>query len=276
MALPGAGPLEPPDPRDEEIRRLHELLAAERRRSERDLAFARRIQLNLMPIDLPVPPGWEVATTYRAARTVGGDFYDAYTLPAVGPALGLVVADVTGKGLPAALMMAFSRAVMRAAAYNGRGPADAMRRTNRVLVRDARTGLFLTALVAQLDPATGRLRYANAGHEFPLLRRSGSRRVRELRSPGAMLGLLERPAVVDHVVTLTRGDVFLVYTDGVTDARAPDGQRFGLGRLIDVVAGAGQASATDVVSAVVGAVDRFAGDAEQADDLTLLAVRRIT
>ena len=187
------------DPRDEEIERLRSLLADERLRSARDLAFARRIQLNLMPTDLPVPPGWEIATAYRAARTVGGDFYDVYSLPSAASTLGLVVADVTGKGLPAALMMAFSRAVMRSAAYNGSGPADALRRTNRVLVRDARTGLFVTALVARLDVDSGRLRYANAGHEFPLLRRRGSRRVREVRAPGAMVGLLERPALVDRM-----------------------------------------------------------------------------
>jgi serine phosphatase RsbU (regulator of sigma subunit) len=223
---------------------------------------------------LPAPPGWQLATAYRAARTVGGDFYDAYALPAAATSVGLAVADVTGKGLPAALMMAFSRAVMRSAAYNGSGPADALRRTNRVLVRDARTGLFLTALVGRLDTATGRLRYANAGHEFPLLRRSGSRRIRELRAPGAMLGLLGTLAVADRVVTLAPGDLFLVYTDGVTDALAPDGHRFGLGRLVDVVAQAGDAPASAVVAAIVSAVDQFAGAAEQADDMTLLAVKR--
>ena len=117
------------------------------------------------------------------------------------------------------------------------GPADALRRTNGVLVRDARTGLFLTALVARLDPIAGSLRYANAGHEHPLLRRRGSRRVREVRSPGAMLGLFEQPSVADRVVTLAPGDLFFVYTDGVTDATASDGARFGLERLVDVCPG---------------------------------------
>jgi serine phosphatase RsbU (regulator of sigma subunit) len=262
------------DPRDREIERLRATLASERLRSERDLAFARRIQLNLMPADAPAPEGWEIAFAYRAARMVGGDFYDVYDLPAAGHRLGLVVADVTGKGLPAALMMAFSRAVLRAAAYNGSGPSDALRRTNRVLVRDARTGLFLTALIAVLDPADGRLRYASAGHEFPLIRRHGSRRVRELRSQGAMLGLLEHLAVRDRTVALQPGDLFVAYTDGVTDAAAPDGSRFGLERLIELVREASEATAGEVVAAIIAALEQFAGDAEPADDITVLAIRR--
>ena len=262
------------DPRDREIERLRATLASERLRSERDLAFARRIQLNLMPADAPAPEGWEIAFAYRAARMVGGDFYDVYDLPAAGHRLGLVVADVTGKGLPAALMMAFSRAVLRAAAYNGSGPSDALRRTNRVLVRDARTGLFLTALIAVLDPADGRLRYASAGHEFPLIRRRGSRRVRELPSQGAMLGLLEHLAVRDRTVALQPGDLFVAYTDGVTDAAAPDGSRFGLERLLELVREASEATAGEVVAAVMAALEQFAGDADPADDITVLAIRR--
>ncbi len=272
--LAGQESAAPDDPRDREIERLRATLASERLRAERDLAFARRIQLNLMPADPPAPEGWEIAFAYRAARMVGGDFYDVYDLPATGHRLGLVVADVTGKGLPAALMMAFSRAVMRAAAYNGSGPSDALQRTNRVLVRDARTGLFLTALMAVLDPADGRLRYASAGHEFPLLRRRGSRRPRELSSQGAMLGLFEHPSVRDRTVTLQPGDLFVAYTDGVTDAAAPDGRRFGSERLIEVIREVGEATAQEVVATIMTALEQFAGDAEPADDITLLAIRR--
>lgn len=262
------------DPRDREIERLRATLASERLRAERDLAFARRIQLHLMPAEPPAPEGWEIAVAYRAARMVGGDFYDVYDLPAPRHTLGLVVADVTGKGLPAALMMAFSRAVMRSAAYNGSGPSDTLRRTNHVLVRDARTGLFLTALVAVLDAADGRLRYASAGHEFPLFRRSGSHRLRELRSRGEMLGLFERLSVVERTVTLGAGDLFVAYTDGVTDATGPDGRRFGLERLLDVVGKVDGGTATEVVAAIMVALERFAADTEPADDITLLAVRR--
>ena len=138
-------------------------------RLEHELAVARRIQLNLMPRTLPQPEGWSVATAYRPAREVGGDFYDAYELPGRPGRIGFVVADVTGKGVTAALMMAFTRAVLRSAAYNGDGPADALMRTNRVLVNDARTGLFVTAFIGELDAASGTVRYASAGHEPPLV-----------------------------------------------------------------------------------------------------------
>src|SRR6185369_4428873 len=128
--------------------------------------------------------------------------------------LGLVIADVSGKGITAALMMAFARAVLRAAAYNGSGPADALLRTNRVLARDARTGLFLTALVAQLEGTSGTLRYAAAGHEPALLLRSGSTRVSELPSNGMLLGLFDPIPVEEATATLRPGDLMLAYTDG--------------------------------------------------------------
>ncbi len=141
--------------RTAEVASLRAQAEAEAARLEQELVFARRIQLNLMPPVGPQPAGWRIATAYRAARMVGGDFYDTYELPARAGSMGLVVADVTGKGITAALMMAFTRAVLRAAAYNGSGPADAIKRTNRVLTHDARTGLFVTAFVGELDAASG-------------------------------------------------------------------------------------------------------------------------
>jgi sigma-B regulation protein RsbU (phosphoserine phosphatase) len=263
------------DPRDAEIASLRATLAAERARADRELDFARRIQLNLMP-PVPQPPGWEIATWYRAARVVGGDFYDVYELPQRPGRFGLVVADVTGKGLTAALMMAFSRAVLRAAAYNGTGPADALERTNRVLVRDARTGLLVTVFLAVLDTARGRLRYASGGHEPALIARpraSGTFGVRELPSDGTILGLVDEAPAQDRSVVLVPGDVLVAYTDGITDALGQGGRRFGTERLAAVVSEAASGSASEVVEAVVAAVDAFAEGLDQADDLTLLAVR---
>jgi phosphoserine phosphatase RsbU/P len=265
------------DPRDHEIAELRATLAQERRRLERELDFARRIQLNLMPATPPQPEGWEIATRYRAARLVGGDFYDAFELP--GPAgagvqVGLVIADVTGKGLTAALMMAFTRAVHRAAAYNGTGPADALDRTNRVLVRDARTGLFVSAIGAVLDPVRGRLTYASAGHEPPLLARGSGAGVEELPAGGRLLGLMEPAASAEQQVDLAPGDLVVLYTDGTTDAVDPAGSRFGADRLRMAVEDARGASAQDAVASLLASVDRFAGTAEPADDLTLVAIRR--
>jgi phosphoserine phosphatase RsbU/P len=268
------------DPRDVAIAELRATLAQERRRLERELDFARRIQLNLMPATPPQPDGWEIATRYRAARLVGGDFYDAFELPGTGRTggsgnlVGLVIADVTGKGLTAALMMAFTRAVHRAAAYNGTGPADALERTNRVLVRDARTGLFVSAIGALLEPGRGRLTYASAGHEPPLLMRASTPGVEELPAGGRLLGLMEPATGADQTADLSPGDLVLLYTDGVTDAVNPAGERFGAERLRVAVEDARGESAHDVVAAVLASVDAFAGTAEPADDLTLVGIRR--
>jgi sigma-B regulation protein RsbU (phosphoserine phosphatase) len=263
------------DPRDREIAELRATLAFERRRLERELDFARRIQLNLMPGRPPQPVGWEIATAYRAARVVGGDFYDAFELPGPGGRIGLIIADVTGKGLTAALMMAFTRAVHRAAAYNGSGPADWLERTNRVLVRDARTGLFVTAIAAEVDPSRAVLTYASAGHEPALMARASSGSVEELPPGGMLLGLAEPAPTADREVPFEHGDVAVLYTDGVTDAVDADGSRFGAGRLSEAVARARGLAAAEAVAEILGAVDRFGGNAEPADDLTLVAIRRL-
>jgi serine phosphatase RsbU (regulator of sigma subunit) len=194
-------------------------------------------------------------------------------------AIGFVVADVTGKGLTAALMMAFTRAVLRAAAYNGTGPADALERTNRVLVRDARTGLFVTAVAARLDPDRSEVTYAAAGHEPPLLARSGAPEVVELDADGRLLGIADGPPAADTVVVLERGDLLVLYTDGITDAVRVDPQtgereRFGMKRLVEAIGTARELAAVDAVASIVARVETFAGSAEQADDFTVLAVRR--
>jgi serine phosphatase RsbU (regulator of sigma subunit) len=260
--------------RDREIEDLRSRVEIEQGRLERELEFARRIQLNLMPKVAPDLPGWSIATAYRAARTIGGDFYDVYELPNRPGTLGFVVADVTGKGITAALMMAFARAVLRAAAYNGSGPSDALRRTNRVLAQDVRTGLFLTAFIAELDHRAGVLRYASAGHEPPILMRRGSRRVASLVAGGEMLGLFPSLTARDRQVDLGPGDLLLAYTDGVTDARDPEGRLFGEQRLRDSVREHRQAGSAAAVAGVLNAVDAFAAGTPAADDVTLLAIGR--
>jgi serine phosphatase RsbU (regulator of sigma subunit) len=257
-----------------ELEALRATLALERRRLERELEFARRIQINLMPLAPLQPPGWEIATAYRAARMVGGDFFDVFDLPAVPGAVGLVVADVTGKGLTGALMMAFTRAVLRSAAYNGSGPSDALERTSRVLVREARTGLFVTALAARLDTQASTLTWSSAGHEAPLLLHGDGGEIEELPVGGHLLGLAEGASTPDRSVELQPGDLVLLITDGITDALRDDGQRFGEARLRSALGGALGLPASETVGLVLQAVDAFSGSTDQADDLTLLALRR--
>jgi sigma-B regulation protein RsbU (phosphoserine phosphatase) len=257
-----------------EIERLRAELDAERRRLRDELAFARRVQLNLMPVTPPTLPGWEVAMTYQPARQIGGDFFDIYSLPHRPSVVGIVVADVTGKGVTAALMMAFSRAVLRSAAYNGSGPADALRRTNRVLVHEARTGLFLTAFVGWLDTATGLLRWASAGHEAPVIVRRGTHRVSRLTAAGALLGLFDPLSLRDHTTVLAPGDALVVHTDGVTDARDSQGNFFGEPGYLDVVRRHAEHGATGIVRAIETAVDQFQLHTPPADDLTIVAISR--
>ena len=259
-----------------ELERLRGELDSERRRLHDELAFARRVQLNLMPLNPPKIAGWEIATAYRPAREVGGDFFDLYTLPGRPSILGIVVADVTGKGVTAALMMAFSRAVLRSAAYNGRGPADALRRTNRVLVREARTGLFLTAFVGWLDTRTGVLRWASAGHEAPIVVRRRSGRIVRLTAAGELLGMFDPLLVRDRTTVLGAGDTFLAHTDGVTDTRNARGEFFADSRHLDVIRASTGRGAGDIVRAIDAAVLAFQGDAPTADDLTMVAISRAT
>jgi sigma-B regulation protein RsbU (phosphoserine phosphatase) len=249
-------------------------LAELRGREERELATAHRIQLSLLPRAFPAPAGWEVAARYRAAREIGGDLYDVY------PAredrdggLGLSIADVTGKGVTAALLMAFCRAIMRTAAWNGDGPADTLTRVNRVLARDVRSGLFVTALVVELSADGRELRWSSAGHEPPLLvRPRGS--VLELPAGGMMLGLFADTPFPEHRRALEPGETFLMLTDGVTDAEDRRRRRFGVRRLRRELLRVRADPVDDVLGALVERIDAFAAGMAQADDLAVVALRR--
>jgi sigma-B regulation protein RsbU (phosphoserine phosphatase) len=260
--------------RETELAALRAAVAAEANRIGSEMALARRIQASLMPrVPSSIGP-WELAVHYRAARIVGGDFYDVYELPNPKGTVGIAIADITGKGMTAALLMAFARAVMRSAAYNADGSADTLERTNRVFTGDVRSGLFLTAFVARLSPA-GTVRYASAGHEAALLWRSRTGRVSATGSAGGMLGLFATTGAVERRLRLSPGDVLLAYTDGATDAIDGHGRRFGERRLRRAFVAAAPGGAQAVVDAIRRAVEGFCEAApEPADDLTLLAVAR--
>jgi sigma-B regulation protein RsbU (phosphoserine phosphatase) len=245
-----------------------------RGREERELATAHRIQLSLLPRAFPAPGGWEVAARYRAAREIGGDLYDVYPAREErAGGLGLSIADVTGKGVTAALLMAFCRAIMRTAAWNGDGPADTLTRVNRVLARDVRSGLFVTALVVELAADGREVRWSSAGHEPPLLiRPRGS--VLELPAGGIMLGLFDDTPFPEHRRTLEPGETFLMLTDGVTDAEDRRRQRFGDVRLRRELRRVRSEAVNDMLAALVGRIDAFAEGVAQADDLALVALRR--
>jgi len=251
------------------LRRTDEALA----RKMAELAVGQEIQLSLLPKSCPQVPGWEIDAFYRPAELVGGDFYDVFDLPNRPGHLGLVVADVTDKGVPAALFMALSRTIIRSTAFGRRGPAAALKRANELILSDSQAGLFLTAFYAVLDTASGRLAYACAGHDRPLWWHAAGGRVQELAARGLPLGALAGVDLEERTVRLARGDVLLLYTDGVTDAMDSRAELFGRERLAAALAAAPHDAAHQVVAAVRAAVTAFSGSGRPSDDLTLLAVK---
>ena len=245
--------------------------ALARQRLEQELTLARDIQTSFLPREAPRVPGWSVAAAWQAARQVGGDFYDFVPLP--GNRFGLVIADVADKGVPAALFMALARTLMRAVAFTGRAPADALSRTNELILSDARSDLFVTMFYAVWNPTTGEVIYANAGHNTPLVVRASGELV-HLRSNGIALGVVEHIAPEASVTHLLPGDCLLLYTDGITDALNHDDMEFGVQRLQEVLVRARAQPAGSIVGQIRDAVRDYAGDEPPFDDQTLVVLKR--
>jgi anti-sigma regulatory factor (Ser/Thr protein kinase) len=230
---------------------------------------ARLIQQNFLPRELPELSGWQVAAYYRPAREVGGDFYDVIPLPE--GQVGFVVGDVTDKGVPAALVMAATRSVLRASAQRLVEPGQVLERVNEHLCPDMPEKMFVTCLYGVLDPASGRLRFANAGHDLPYVKTEGG--VVELRARGMPLGLMPGMAYEEKEALLAPGESVLLHSDGVVEAHAPDGDMYGFPRLMDAVdryPGGGE-----LIDRVLAELDRFTGpDAEQEDDITMVTLQR--
>ncbi len=243
--------------------------AQERERIEQELRVARLIQQTLLPKAVPEFGGWEVAAFYRPAREVGGDFYDF--LEFEDGRLGIVVGDVTDKGVPAALVMATTRTMLRAAAQRLDSPGEVLRRVNDVLYPDIPPNMFVTCLYAILDPRTGRLHYANAGHDLPYMRHHDG--ASELRATGMPLGLMPGMGYEEKEAVLEAGDSVLFYSDGLVEAHDPRHDMFGFPRLQGFV-GAHPGGAK-MIDFLLEELTRFVGDGwEQEDDITLVTLQR--
>jgi sigma-B regulation protein RsbU (phosphoserine phosphatase) len=245
-----------------------------RQKLEKELAVGRQIQLSLLPKSCPIIPGWEFCDIYKAARQVGGDLYDFFELPGQPGLLGLVIADVSDKGVPAALFMGISRTLIRSAALSGVSPLMALEEANQRILSESETGFFLSAFYGILDIETGRLIFSNAGHNPPLVYRSGSGEFLSLSTDGIVLGVLDQIALEESEVTFSPADLLICFTDGVTEAMNADLEEFGLGRLQEAIAVCADGSATEVLESIVSAVENFTGQADQFDDFTLFVVKR--
>jgi len=242
----------------------------QRQRLEEELAVGRQIQRSLLPMTTPQIPGWEFAAFYESARQVGGDLYDFFELPH--DRLGLLIADVTGKGVPAALFMAFSRTIIRNEAMSGGLPAHVLQCANDLIVRDSRANLFLTAFYAILNIETGELIYADGGHDWPLWVHDGE--CTELATQSSLLGMFPSIKLEERAISFAPGDALVMFTDGVTEARSASGEFFGDERLQKIVRAHADASAEQIASAIASAVSEFVGDSPQSDDVTLVVVKR--
>ena len=251
------------------LERLEEEMR-ERQRVEHELGVARRIQHALLPKDLPELEGWEIARHYQPAREVGGDFYDFLRLE--DGRVGLVIGDVSGKGIAAALVMANSQSVLRAVAQReGITPGRVLEEANEVLYAYIPPTMFITCLYAILDPESGILVYANAGHDLPYLHRNSE--AEELRARGMPLGLMPGMDYEEKEVTLEAGDSALFYSDGLVEAHDPKREMFGFPRLQTLVAEHGEAGSLE--ETLLEELYSFVGEGwEQEDDITLLTLRR--
>lgn len=240
-----------------------------RERLEQELRVARLIQHTLLPQELPALPGWHVAAYYQPARAVGGDFYDFLYLP--DGRLGLVVGDVSGKGVPAALVMATTRAFLRAAVERSGAPGQVLEWVNDKLCPDIPPNTFVTCLYAILDPGSGRLHFANAGHDLPY--RRGDDGVEELRATGMPLGLMPGMRYEEKEAIVAPGDSVLFYSDGLIEAHNPQREMFSFRRLVMLVTEHPGGAA--LIDHLLEHLAAFTGaDWEQEDDVTLVTLQR--
>jgi len=255
---------------------------ADRVTMKRDLEIAREIQRWLVPEKPPEVSGYDIAFLSRPANTVAGDYYDTIPRGAAGAAPGsitgnllLVVADVAGKSVPAALLMATFQASLRAIEATGSSLAELVRSLNRYVCENSQNGLrFITAFLAELDPASGDLQYTSAGHH-PALIRSASGQVTELGEGGLPLGIELDEAFPAGAGRLAPGELLVIYTDGVVEAVNTNGEEFGKARLKNVLGPCdASSSASEILAHVARVLDGFVGAAPQHDDLTCLIVRR--
>jgi serine phosphatase RsbU (regulator of sigma subunit) len=237
---------------------------------EQELRMARDIQQALLPMEMPHLEGWNILHHYQPAREVGGDFYDFFELPE--GRLGMVVGDATGHGMPAALVMATARSMLRAVSQTSSSPGEVLSRANDPLFMDIPANMFVTCLYAILDPKSGSLTYANAGHDLPYLRRrSGD--AEELRARGMPLGLMPGMGYEEKETILEPGEATLFYSDGLVEAHDPRGEMFGFPRLRALVAEHGEERSLG--DFLLEQLYTFVGEGwEQEDDITLLTLRR--
>ncbi len=239
----------------------------ERARIEQELRTAQYIQRALLPKEVPALPGWQLVPVYRPAREVGGDFYDF--LPTADGRLGIVIGDATDKGVSAALLMATTCTMLRTATQGVATPGEVLARVNNLLAATLPTGVFVTCFYAMLDPGSGRLHYANAGHDLPYLRHEGG--FSELYATGMPLGLMPGTRYEEKETTLADGDNLLLYSDGLVEAHNPQRDMFSFTYLMTLLQE--DIAGKELIDFLLDKLAAFTGpDWEQEDDVTMVTL----
>jgi len=251
-------------------------MANEKKRLDHDLEIARDIQRILLPAEAPAINGFQISGLNVPARQVSGDYFDYIQVDE--ERLGVAIADVSGKGVPASLIMAICRSVLRAEAARNPSPADVLRKVNRQLYPDIKEDMFISMAYLILDHQRNGVTLARAGHDAPLLYKRASQSVTPLKSPGMVVGIdsgnvFDR-LTTDFAVPLERDDCLVLYTDGVTEALNTDGDEFGLDRMILSVRASATEGAQTIVKRIIEDVRSFIGSVPQNDDITVIAIRK--
>src|SRR6266403_4501244 len=250
--------------------------ANEKKRLDHDLAIARDIQRILLPAEAPIVNGFELNGMNVPARQVSGDYFDYIKVD--DEHLGVAIADVSGKGIPASLIMAICRSVLRSQAIGNPSPADVLQKVNRQLYPDIKEDMFISMAYLILDHARGIVMLSRAGHDAPILFDNAAGTATPVKPPGMVLGI-DSGSVFDRItgdfaLTLNRGDCLLLYTDGVTEALDGNGDEFGPDRMIESVRASAPEGAPAVITRLIDELRSFVGAQPQNDDITLIAIRK--
>ena len=239
---------------------------------QNELEVASNMQQSILPTQFPKGPTFQVFGNMKPARSVGGDFYDIMRLD--NGRIGLAIADVSDKGVPAALFMMSTRTLLKGAAIGTLNPGDVLREVNDLLNEDNEASMFVTVLYAVYDPSNGKLTYANGGHNSPLVVHADGHADLLPLTDGVALGLVPDMEYQEATVTLSPGDTVVLYTDGVSEAMNGDDEEFGNERLLKIFGSSNPTNSEEANQAIFNAVDAFVGDAPQSDDITCLTLCR--
>ena len=239
---------------------------------QREIQLARQIQRTFLPEKFPDMEGWDLDVRWQTARQVGGDFYDVFRIDK--DRIGLVIADVSDKGIPAALYMTVARTLIRAQMLSSISPGHVLKMVNRHLLRETPDGLFVTAIYCTLDIKTGELIYANAGHNLPYLFHFGENKLEILPKGGIALGVIANPDYPDSKYKFNPGDFLFFYTDGLTETFSPNGDDFGIERLVQIINTNLIESPSGLLSIIEEDLASFRGNVPPEDDVTLMMIQR--